>query len=211
MPGPPLPRARCGRAPRSRRRTAQSESRASWRCQSSTFRAMLAKQRRYDPALGRADSRRLELAALHHSGPEKLLDQPQDVPVGHHLGQFAHHGLVAEIVEETGDVGIEHPTVPLPPQFQDLLHRLMTASSWPEAVRMIVKLGLEDRTQQTPKHLLSDPIPDCRNSQWAKLGLLGRLWECRHVERAGARMLLFSVPASAGRGSPPGAFRTSGC
>jgi hypothetical protein len=55
-----------------------------------------------------------------------------------------------QIVEEAGYVGVEHIAIPLPSQLQDFLHRIMAASSRPEAIGMIVKLRLEDRTQQTP-------------------------------------------------------------
>ncbi len=154
----------------------------------------VGQQRRCDPALGRADARRQELASLHHSGPEKLLNQPQDVPIGHHLGQFPHHGLVAEIVEEAGNIGIEYITIPLPSQLQDLLHRLMAASSWPEAKRMIVKPCLKDRIQQTPKHLLGDPISDCRDSQRAKLGPLGVFGNVDTSSGQGQKRPLFQFP-----------------
>ena len=49
----------------------------------------------------------------------------------------------------------------------------MAAASWPETIRVIMKLGLEDRIQETPKHLLSDSISDCRNSERTKLGGFG--------------------------------------
>jgi len=106
--------------------------------------------------------RRTNLATLHHPRPEKLLHQLQDVPIGNHVGQFTHDGGVRQVVEESGNIGIEHPTVPLPPQFQDFLHRIMAASSGPKAIRMIVKPRLEDRVQQAPQHLLRNPISDCR-------------------------------------------------
>lgn len=35
-------------------------------------------------------------------------------------------------------------------------------------MRMIMKLGLEDRVQETPKHLLRYPISDCRDSKRTK-------------------------------------------
>jgi site-specific DNA recombinase len=103
-----------------------------------------------DSALRRTDSRPPQLAAFHHSGLEELLHQPQNVAIRNLVGQLTHDGGVRQVVEETGNVGVEHVTIPLPSDLQDFLYRVMAASSFPETIRMIVKLRLEDRTQQTP-------------------------------------------------------------
>jgi hypothetical protein len=96
-------------------------------------------------------------------------NQPQDVPVGNHRGQLRHHRTVRQVIEESGDVGVEYVIVPLPPEFEHLFDRLMTTSARPEAVRVVVKPSLEDRTQEATNHFLSDPITHSRDSQRPKL------------------------------------------
>ncbi len=117
----------------------------------------------------RADSRRQELAPFQDTGLEELLNRPQDVPVGNHRGQFRHHRAVRQVIEKSGYVSIEYVIVPLPPEFEYPFDRLMTTSARPEAVRVVVKPSLEDRTQEATNHFLSDPITHSRDTQRPKL------------------------------------------
>ncbi|MDH3886317.1 MAG: hypothetical protein OET63_19000 [Desulfobacterales bacterium] len=138
----------------------------------------VSQQGRSDPTLGCSPGRRSHFATLHHSRLEELLYQSQDVPICDHLRQLLHDGFMGEMIETTGDVGVEHPTVPLPSQFQDFLYRIMTASSDPEAIGVVMKLRLEDRVQQAPEHLLRNAISDCWNSkrtEFCPLGVLGNV------------------------------------
>jgi len=76
---------------------------------------------------------------------------------------------VRQVIEESGNVSIEYMTVPLPPEFEYPFDRLMAVAARPEAVRVVVKPSLEDRTQELPKHFLSDPITHSRDTQRPKL------------------------------------------
>src|SRR3990172_6057171 len=143
----------------------------SWRCQSSTLRAMFASSGEATPPCGVPTrvARNLppsKTPALRNFSQD---DQVQDVPVGDHRGQFRHHRTVRQVIEESADVGVEYVIVPLPPEFEHPLDRLMTTSARPEAVRVVVKLSLEDRVQEATNHLLSDPITHSRDSQRPKL------------------------------------------
>ena len=109
----------------------------------------VSQQWRYDSTLRCPNVCRSYLAAFHHSRLEELLHQSQDVPIGNHVGQLTHNGGMRQVVEEAGDVSVEHMAVPLLPDFQDFLNRLMAASSGSEAIGMIVKLCLKDRVQET--------------------------------------------------------------
>ena len=80
-----------------------------------------------------------------------------------------HHRTVRQVIEESGNVSIEYVTVPLPPEFEYPFDRLMAVAARPEAVRVVVKPSLEDRTQELPKHLLSHPITHSRDTQRPKL------------------------------------------
>jgi len=60
---------------------------------------------------------------------------------------------------------------------KDMLQGHVTIASWTEAVGRIVKQRFEDGSQQTPKHLLSDPIPHRRDSQCELHMVQGRFWD----------------------------------
>ncbi len=65
-----------------------------------------------------------------------------------------------DVVKEPLDVGVEYVSVPLPMEFQHPLDGLMTVASRPEPVRIVVEDRLEERTQEEPKHLLSNAVAD---------------------------------------------------
>jgi hypothetical protein len=62
---------------------------------------------------------------------------------------------------------------------------------------MIVKLPLEDRAQETPKHLLGNPIADCRDSKRAKFDQLGVLGNVDPPDGQGRKRPLFQLPQQA--------------
>jgi hypothetical protein len=69
------------------------------------------------------------------------------------------------MIEERSDVGIQHMREALSMDFPNLLDCLMIVALWPEAVRMIMKRSLKQRTQQLSDHLLDDSSPD-RGNPW---------------------------------------------
>ena len=77
--------------------------------------------------------------------------------------------VVRDVVEEPLDVGVEYVGVPLPMEFQHPLHGLMTVACRPEAIGVVVKDPLEERTQEEPKHLLSNAVADGGDTQRAGL------------------------------------------
>ena len=130
---------------------------------------MLASKGEMTPPCGVPDRGRLEHALLHHPGLEKSFDQIENVAVGHFGSHACHDDCVREVVKEPLDVGVEHMGVPLPMEFQDPLHGHMAAACRPEAIRVVVKQPLEERAQEEPKHLLSNPVADGGDPQRACL------------------------------------------
>jgi hypothetical protein len=63
-----------------------------------------------------------------------------------------------EIVEEPLDISVEHMVVPLLMEFQDFAHGHVAIAVWPEAIRVIVKQPLKERTQEEAYHILGNPI-----------------------------------------------------
>ena len=107
----------------------------------------------------------LEHAVLHHPGLEKFFDQIENVAVGDLAPQRRHDDVVGKVVEEPLDVGIEYVRVPVPMEFQDFFHGHVTVAAGPEPVRVVMKHPIEDRTQEKPKHLLSNAVADGRDPQ----------------------------------------------
>ena len=97
-----------------------------------------------------ADRGRSEHTCLHHPGLEKSFDQSENVTVGHFGSKSCHDDRVRDVVEEPLNVGIEHMGVPLPMEFDDPQHGLMTVACRPEPVGVVVEDPLEERTQEEP-------------------------------------------------------------
>jgi hypothetical protein len=96
---------------------------------------------------------------------KEFLDEAQDVAVGHLGRDRRHDDRVREVIEETLDVGVQHKPVAAFMVFEDPRDGPVAVASRAEAVGRVVKLRLEDRRQETPKHLLRDPIPNRRDAQ----------------------------------------------
>src|SRR5258707_11972136 len=56
-------------------------------------------------------------------------------------------------------------SVPLPLEFQHPFDGLMTVACRPEAIGVVVEDPLKERTQEEPKHLLSNAIADGGDTQ----------------------------------------------
>jgi len=69
------------------------------------------------------------------------------------------------MIQEPLDVGIEHLSVPVPLEFQHLFHGLMAIACRPKTIRVVVKDPLEKRTEEEPKHLLSNPVANGGDTQ----------------------------------------------
>jgi len=69
------------------------------------------------------------------------------------------------MIQKPLDVGVEYITVPLPMELSHPRNRLMTVASRSEAVGVVVKDLLEERTEEAPEHLLSNAIADGGDTQ----------------------------------------------
>ena len=94
-----------------------------------------------------------------------------------------------EVIKEPLDVSIEHMRVPLPMKFQDFSNRHMTIAARPETIRVVVKHPLEERAQEEPKHLLSNPVADGGDPQRACLART--LGECTRRKGRGLKVPSF--------------------
>ncbi len=79
-----------------------------------------------------------------------------------------HDDRVRGVVEETLNVGVQHKPVAAFMVFEEARAmapwQLRPREAEAEG-RVVRKLRLEDRRQETPKHLLRDPIPNRRDAQ----------------------------------------------
>src|SRR5208337_4470110 len=129
----------------------------------------VGQQGRNDSSLRRAERRRSKQALLHHSGLERSFDQAENVAIGDLGSHTSHDDLVGDVVKEPLDVGIEYVDVPLPMELQHSLHGLMAVAARPKTEGIVVKHSLEERAEELPKHLLSNPVADGRDPQRACL------------------------------------------
>ena len=129
----------------------------------------VCQQWRDDPSLWGAHGSWLEDAVFHHARAKEFFDKVEDVAIGNLGGHRLHNDPKQQVVKEALNVGIHHRLVAGFMVFKHLGQGHVTIASGTEAVGRLVKQRLEDGSQQAPKHLLSNPIANRRNTQRAQL------------------------------------------
>lgn len=119
------------------------------------------------PALGRSLACGQNPAVLHHARLKELPDQTQDIPVGNLRRNQVQDERMRDVVKETLNIGIQHHPKSLITQLNQLRQRRMATATFPKAMGVIVKVGLEDRIDQLTDHLLRHSTTHGRDSQWA--------------------------------------------
>ena len=130
-------------------------------------KSLLFRWRRDDSALRRSDRGGLENSVFEHTCCQKLLNEIQDIAVGHFFGHSVDDQFVRDVIEKAGDVRIESDAVSVFVVRQHSLNRHLTTATGSEPERAIVKHWLEDRLQEGAHNLLSNSISHSRNAQRA--------------------------------------------
>src|SRR5207302_7980545 len=132
-----------------------------------------------------ADRGRSETAFLHHSGLKKSFDDAENIAVGHFRRQSCHDNRVRDVVEEPLNVGVEYISVPLPMEFDHPCHGHVAVPLGPEAIGVVMKDPLEERTQELATDLLSNSVADCGDSQGT--GFAVAFGDVNATQRAGLK------------------------
>src|SRR5215467_8973218 len=97
------------------------------------------------------------LAVFGNSCLQPFLDQAKYPAIGHPMLDELHGPLVAQVVEEATDVGIEHPVHPFPlDAHRQRVQRLMRAATGTEPVRKALEVDLVDLVEYRHHGLLND-------------------------------------------------------
>jgi hypothetical protein len=102
---------------------------------------------------------------LHHRAPsQEFPDQPEHRFVADGGSQPSHQDVVIDMVEELGNVHIDHPVFPLACEFLRGSHGVGHASSRSKPVAVVAEQGFEDRRQHLQQQLLNEPINHRRDA-----------------------------------------------
>ncbi len=124
---------------------------------------------RNNTPLRRADCGRLEDTVLHHARPEKFLDETQDVAIRDFGGHRLHDDRLRQVIKEGLDIRIQDDAETLVVERQGLANSPVAIAALTKAVRRVVKQGFEDWVEEATNCLLSHPIANRGNTQWAQL------------------------------------------
>src|SRR6266545_1673579 len=126
----------------------------------------VGQQRTDTPALDRADLTPCPRPVLQHAGVQPLLDEPHNAPVRDPMLDELHQPPVVEGVEESTDIGVEHPVHPLrrDPD-RESIERPMRAAPRPEPVREPEKVDLIDRVQDPDDRALDQLVLQRGNAE----------------------------------------------
>jgi len=124
---------------------------------------------RNNTPLRRADCGRLEDTILHHARPEKFLDERQDVAVRDFGRHRLHDDRLRQVIKEGLDIRIQDDAETLVVERQGLANSPVAIAALTKAVRRVVKQGFEDWVEEATNCLLSHPIANRGNTQWAQL------------------------------------------
>ena len=100
------------------------------------------------------------------------MDDPHETGIRNPVPDKTQEVLVADDIEESFDVGLNHPLGALVgDDFRDPSLRIMSATARPESIRAVPKLRRPDRLQNPTHHVLNQPISKTGDSH-SKLHLM---------------------------------------
>src|SRR6266705_1271907 len=126
----------------------------------------VSEQRRSHCSLRRTQFRLRPLTVLRYSRLQPFPDQAKYPSIGHPMLDELHRPVVAQVIEEATDVGIEHPVHPLPlDAHRQRVQRLMRAATGTEPVRKAFEVDLVDLVEDRHHCLLNDFVLQCCDAQ----------------------------------------------
>src|ERR1700730_4339316 len=125
-------------------------------------------QGRGNAALWRARLRLGHLSVLHHPGLQPFADQANDAAVTDPLLDEADQPLVADRIEEPGNVGVQYPVHPrVADPDGERVQCIMRTASGAEPVREPEEILLVDRVQHLDHRTLDDLVLQCCDAERA--------------------------------------------
>ena len=110
--------------------------------------------------------RRLSYTVLHHTRLQPLADQAQHAPVANTVFDEPHHPIVADVVEEASDVGVQYPVHRLALDAnRERVQRVVLSPSRPEPVGEADEVRLVDRIENLHHRALDDLVLQRRDPQ----------------------------------------------
>ncbi|HEX2711139.1 MAG TPA: recombinase family protein [Candidatus Acidoferrales bacterium] len=105
------------------------------------------------------------LAIFGDSCLQPFLDQTKYPTIGHAMLDELHGPLVAHVVKEAANVGVEHPVHSLPlDAHRQRVQRLVWAATGPKPVREAFEVDLVDLVEDRHHSLLNDFVLQCRDA-----------------------------------------------
>jgi hypothetical protein len=100
-----------------------------------------------------------------HAGVQPFLDEPYDAPISDPMFDELHQPCVVDRVEESTDVGVEHPVHAFPMESgRERVQRTMLAASGAKPIREPDEILLVDRVQHLDDRSLDDLVFQRRHS-----------------------------------------------